>query len=85
MAAVTAERALLRALRGGCMAPVGALGEIKGELLHLEAVVLSRDGTQRLHVIQEGEPGRAEELGKRAAQELLDAGAAELIEAARDV
>lgn len=84
MAAVTAERSLLRALRGGCMAPVGALAELQDEGLRLEAVVLSRDGQQRLHTIHTGAVDQAESLGIAAADELLAAGADKLIEAARE-
>lgn len=84
MAAVLAERALLRALRGGCLAPVGALAEIVDGSLRLEAVVLSRDGQQRLHAVQTGQPDEAEAMGNAAAEELLAEGAAELISAARD-
>ncbi len=42
-AAVTAERALFEHLRGGCMAPIGALGRMEGSKLTLSAVVLSAD------------------------------------------
>lgn len=57
--AVTAERALLFALRAGCLAPVGGLAEWHdganpdtespdGANLHLSAVVLAPNGTRRL-------------------------------------
>ena len=35
--AVEAERSLLRAIGGGCLAPLGALGEVSGETLRLRA------------------------------------------------
>ena len=35
--AVEAERALLRHIGGGCLAPLGALGEVEGDLLRLRA------------------------------------------------
>ncbi len=47
-AAVIAERALLAALRGGCLAPVGAWGRVQEGRLHLDAVVLDPQGTQRV-------------------------------------
>jgi hydroxymethylbilane synthase len=47
--AVTAERALLAALRGGCLAPIGAWARlVDSGALRLSAVVLSADGRQRL-------------------------------------
>lgn len=45
-AAVTAERALLRALEAGCSAPVAALGRLDGDQLELRALAISTDGTQ---------------------------------------
>ncbi len=78
-AAVTAERALLAALRGGCMAPVGAWGRIVESELHLSAVVLSADGAQRLHVQRVAEPANAARLGQEVADELIANGASQLI------
>lgn len=82
-AAVSAERALLAALRGGCLAPVGAWGRVEGGRLRLSAVVLSQDGRQRLAAEVAGELAAAVELGQSAAAELLSRGAAELIAGAR--
>jgi hydroxymethylbilane synthase len=81
--AVQAERAMLSCLRGGCLAPVGAWGRFAGDQLLLDAVVLSCDGQSRLHVSLATEDEQAEELGIRAAEQLLQQGAAELIAAAR--
>lgn len=82
--AVLAERGLLAALLGGCLAPVGAWGRIEADgLLHLTAAVLSGDGRQRLSVEVSAQPAEGIALGHRAAEELLAQGAAELIRAAR--
>ena len=43
--AVEAERALLRRLGGGCLAPLGALGEVDGTTLRLRAAFEHADGT----------------------------------------
>lgn len=83
-AAVAAERALLEHLRGGCMAPVGALGRAEGSKLSLSAVVLSADGAQRLTANGVGSTNEAESLGLRVASMLLDQGAAELIASSRN-
>lgn len=44
-AAVEAERGLLRAIGGGCLAPLGALGEMRGDELRLRAAFETPDGT----------------------------------------
>ncbi len=81
--AVVAERSLLESLDGGCLAPIGALATVPPQHggMHLEGVVLSRDGVNRLHGSVDGEAAEAIELGRRLARELLDRGAAELIRA----
>lgn len=43
--AVEAERSLLRTLGGGCLAPLGALGEVSGRTLRLRAAFEDRTGT----------------------------------------
>ena len=80
---VLAERALLAHLRGGCLAPIGALAQIASGRLQLSAVVLSRDGARRLAVRDEASPVDALELGRKVAEALLQQGAAELIAESR--
>jgi hydroxymethylbilane synthase len=82
--AVIAERSLLAHLRGGCMAPVGALGRVEDGVLHLAAVVLSADGTQRLTAKGSAACEDAASLGHRVAEFLLAKGAANLIASARN-
>ncbi len=83
-AAVIAERALLSALLGGCLAPVGAWcrTDPNGDL-RLTAAVLSRDGKRRLVAEAVDRRDRAADLGRRAAEMLLEQGAAELIASSR--
>ncbi len=82
-AAITAERALLDHLHGGCMAPIGALGRVEAGALQLFAVVLNVEGSRRLAAIDLAPPSDAEELGRRLAASLVAQGAAELIASAR--
>jgi hydroxymethylbilane synthase len=82
-AAVTAERALLEHLRGGCMAPVGALARLRDDRLELQAVVLSVDGKQRLIASGTTSVDQAVLLGQQVAQWLIEDGAADLIAASR--
>lgn len=79
--AVTAERAALAGLGGGCQVPIGAWGRIEkdGQLV-LDVAVLSPDGTQRLWQNETGRPEEAEAIGKRAAQRLRESGAAGLLD-----
>jgi hydroxymethylbilane synthase len=84
LAAVIAERALLEHLRGGCMAPVGALARSEAGELRLSAVVLSADGVRRLTASDVGPSSEAGALGIRVADALLAQGAAELIAASRN-
>ncbi len=83
-AEVTAERALLRSLLAGCLAPVAALGkvELNGEL-RLTARVLSLDGQTVLNAELAGAIDQADKIGESLAEELRAIGATELIERAR--
>jgi len=80
---ITAERALLRALGGGCRAPVAALGTVSGNTLKLEGMVASMSGRKVLRASEEGSAISAEEIGVRLAQKMLAMGAAEIIAEAR--
>jgi hydroxymethylbilane synthase len=80
---VIAERSLLAALRGGCLAPVGAWGRVENGLLHLDAVVLSGDGRERIAASASNHPSAAADLGEQVAEQLIAQGAEKLIAAAR--
>jgi hydroxymethylbilane synthase len=82
-AAVLAERALLAHLRGGCLAPIGALARIENGRLHLAAVVLNPAGSRRIFASDDAPPADAISLGRRVAVDLLAQGAAELIASSR--
>lgn len=77
--AVTAERRTLARLGAGCHAPVGVSTSIEGDDLALEAVVLSRDGRQRLHSKTIGLAADPLAIGDRVAEDLLRQGAGPLI------
>jgi hydroxymethylbilane synthase len=83
--AVAAERALLAALEAGCSAPVGALADVSmgddGEdEIYLRAVVAALDGSRTIRLSTTGPIATAKELGNRLAEDLLQAGAADLID-----
>jgi hydroxymethylbilane synthase len=77
--AVTAERALLAALQGGCNVPLGAHAQLEGDTLSLRAFVARADGSAVLRA--EGRGAAAEDLGRRVADDLLRRGARELMRA----
>lgn len=84
--AITAERALLAALQGGCQVPVGAWGRIQDGRLVLDAAVLASDGSACIRQRAEDQPANAAALGRRLAQTLLEAGADRLLQlAGRDL
>jgi len=68
LACVTAERAFLRAMGGGCLSPVAAYAEIEGNDLRLRAVSF-RDGPGR-RTERRGPAENAEVLGRKAAEDL---------------
>jgi hydroxymethylbilane synthase len=78
-AAVTAERAFLGALGGGCRVPIAAYGRIESKQLVLDGLVASPDGRKVLKDRLSGSPDEAEMLGRELAERLLAAGAAELL------
>jgi hydroxymethylbilane synthase len=81
---VTAERALLRYLEGGCQIPIGAYGQITGNTLYLDAVVGSLDGKQLVRGRNAGSISNAEQIGIDLAKDLLQQGAKEILEEIRN-
>lgn len=77
--AVFAERALLKHLEGGCQVPIGALGEVKSNGLYLDALVGSVDGTLTFRQKLRGKKDEPVKLGKKLANNLLKAGAGEIL------
>jgi len=77
--AVIAERALLKALEGGCQVPIGAFAEVKTGGLYLDAVVGSLDGSITYRKKIRGSKKSPETLGKTLAKDLLKAGAKQIL------
>lgn len=78
-ACVTAERALLHELEGGCQVPLGAWGRLENGVLQLDACLLSPDGKECLRGESIGEIDDAEEIGKRLGKILRDDGAERIL------
>jgi len=77
--AVLAERAMLFALGGGCLVPIGAATTLVADVLTLRGAVLSPDGHRRVAGEIAGPAAEAEALGQWLAAELLARGAKELL------
>lgn len=87
-AAVTAERAVLATLEGGCSAPIGALADVAegddGDELWVRAVALSLDGALSVRMSASGALTDAVGVGTRLAGDMLADGAGQLNPSAAD-
>lgn len=80
---ITAERAFLRRLEGGCQVPIGAHATLDGNELTLEGMVGSLDGTVVFRASATGLAADAENIGIGLAESLIHQGAAEVLDTAR--
>ncbi len=78
---VRAERALNHRLHGGCQVPIAAYATFLDGTLQLRGLVGANDGQTILRVDVSGPAEDPEALGIRAAEALLEQGAAELLAA----
>ena len=78
-AAVTAERAFLRTMGGGCRTPMGAYGVVRDGRLSVSGMAASVDGERSFRATVEGAASEAEALGDALARRLLQDGASELL------
>lgn len=81
-AAITAERAFLARLGGGCSLPIGALAQVQDGRLHLRGRVSAPDGSEQIDVEADGSAAlpAAYELGAALAVEALERGARSILE-----
>jgi hydroxymethylbilane synthase len=84
--AVSAERALLSRLEGGCQVPIGAYAQVSrsSDQLRLRAYVGSVDGSRHIRSERSGPTSAAEEIGLALAESMLEDGAQDIIDAAVD-
>jgi hydroxymethylbilane synthase len=78
------ERDFLRALLGGCATPISALAEWKEGNIFFRGNILSVDGKEKIEVEFDIPSSQSENLGTRAAQELLGRGADKIVNAIRN-
>ncbi|MCS6863918.1 MAG: hydroxymethylbilane synthase [Gemmataceae bacterium] len=81
MAQVAAERAMLAALGGGCLVPIGATSATLDGILTVRGTVLSPDGRRRVVATHSGPIETPLAIGQELAAMLLAEGADELLAA----
>lgn len=74
---VTAERAFLQGLGGGCSVPVAAYATTEDHLIRLKGLVIMEDGKKSIQVNRTGTD--AQLLGQELAHEAIDQGANEIL------
>ena len=68
------EREFLRTLLGGCSTPISALAEVEDGDVYFSGQLLSLDGKQKAEIEKIIPAEKAEQLGRLAAEELLEKG-----------
>jgi hydroxymethylbilane synthase len=71
---LSAERAYLRVLEGGCSIPIFALASLDGDSLHLKGGILTLDGKERISLQVSGSISEPELVGEELAAKVLAAG-----------
>ena len=77
------EREFLRALMGGCSTPVSALAEIENDKILFRGNILTTDGKKKCEVTMTVPLTHAENLGNKAAKELIENGGQEILNSFR--
>jgi hydroxymethylbilane synthase len=77
---ISAERAFLKRLGGGCQVPVAAFGQMAGPDLKIDGMVGTIDGKSLIRHSVRGSVERAEWLGVELAEILLKNGADKILE-----
>ena len=78
--AVSAERAFLGKLEGGCQVPIAAFAQALRTTLQIDGLVGTIDGKRLIRHCIEGPIEKAESLGIELAEILLDKGAKEILD-----
>ncbi|MDP4200334.1 MAG: hydroxymethylbilane synthase [Bacteroidota bacterium] len=78
--AVTAERALLSEMGGGCQVPIGAFGRVIGDTLELTACVAALTGESVIRGSQSGPVTDAAHIGAELASILLGQGGRQILD-----
>lgn len=79
MITVSAERAFLNRLEGGCQVPIGGHAVMDGEELVLTGMVADLKGARLVRKQMRGKGQQSELIGRRLAEEVLASGGAEIL------
>lgn len=79
------ERDFITVLQGGCQVPIGVNAEIKGDSIHVKAILGLPDGSEL--IVEEMSASKADyaPVGKALAKKVLDKGAKALLERAEHI
>ncbi len=78
---VSAERAMNARLNGGCQVPIAGFAELREGQLFMRGLVGKPDGSVLYRAEKKGAPAQAEEIGIAIAEDLLNQGAKEVLQA----
>lgn len=81
---VAAERAFLRSLEGGCQVPIAAFAVLENEEIYLQGFVGSLNGVKTIRDSMRGNRAEAKSLGENLAKKVLQKGAAQILDEARE-
>ncbi|MFZ5564874.1 MAG: hydroxymethylbilane synthase [Thermodesulfobacteriota bacterium] len=79
-AAITAERAFLKRLEGGCQVPMAAFAQTDGQTVAIDGLVADIDGRTVVRSAVSGPRQAAADLGIRLAEDLLEQGAKRILD-----
>jgi hydroxymethylbilane synthase len=79
MITVSAERAFLKRLEGGCQVPIGGQATMDGEVVVLTGMLADLRGQRLIRREKVGEARWPESVGEQLAEEILEAGGAEIL------
>jgi len=81
---ITAERAFLRKLGGGCRVPIAGYAQLHGNVLQVRGMVGTADGKRLLQETLRGPREDAESIGEAVAESILAKGGLEILAATED-
>ncbi len=76
---ITAERKLIEVLKAGCQVPFGVYTWVNGDTISMKVAILSRDGEERYEFYDTEKIDKAEKLGERIAEKILNSEASNLL------
>jgi hydroxymethylbilane synthase len=77
---VSAERAFLKRLQGGCQVPIAAFAQIRGKEIVIDGMVAETDGSVLLRKQLRGPVENPEQLGTKLAETLIKQGAGDIVQ-----